>query len=114
MRHLQTSDIFAACRMVNTIGIKEDIKKICMEANSLDEVARNGAGFDLLYTVFEKATEAKGENTLYNFIARLFECEPDEVGKMDPIEFLDKLLEVADVEKWKAFFSRVAALMKRN
>lgn len=114
MRHLQTSDIFAACRMVNAIGIKEDIKKLCMEANSLDEIARNGAAFDLIYAIFEKATEVKGENILYNFIAGLFECKPDEVGEMDPVEFLDKLLEVADVEKWKVFFSHVATLMKRN
>ena len=51
---------------------------------------------------------------LYKFIANLFECNWEEVRDMDPVELLDKLEQVADIEKWKSFFKRVAALMKKK
>jgi hypothetical protein len=51
---------------------------------------------------------------LFKFIANLFECDWQEVRDMDPIDLLDKLEQVADIEKWKNFFKRVAALMKKK
>ena len=67
-------------------------------------------GFELLFGIFEKATSEKGENELYKFLSDIFEMSVEEVSKMDPIEFIDTIFEVANLEKWKAFFSRLAKL----
>lgn len=115
MRNLRTSDIFAACRLLSVIGVREEIREVVKEAeeNKAKKV-RVDMGFDLLFGVIEKASEAKAEIEIYKFIADLFECEWEAVRDMDPIELLDKLEQVADLEKWKAFFGRVAALMKKK
>ncbi|MBH1941634.1 hypothetical protein I5677_12095 [Mobilitalea sibirica] len=110
MRNLQARDVFAACRVLNKIGIKDDIKKLAKKADKAADVWDNG--FDLLFSVFEKATSKNAEKPIYEFIAGLFECEPDEVEKMDFFDLCEKLKEVADPEKWKNFFNKAANLMK--
>lgn len=114
MRNLQTSDIFEACRVVKQLDLKDELLKAVRIAQEDGKKDRTAVGFDIIYTIFEKATEVKGEKALYTFISKLFECKPSEVEVMDPVEMLDKLVEVASIEKWKAFFSRVAALIARN
>lgn len=114
MRKLETTDIFGFCRLVNSIGIKDEIKRIAMEANSVSDLSKPEVGFDVIYALFEKATEEKSEKELYKFCARLFECDAKDVAHMDAIEFIDKLLEVANVEQWKAFFTRVARLIQKQ
>ena len=114
MRHLETGDIFGFCRLVNNIGIKEEIKRIAMEADSVKDLSKPEVGFEVIYALFDKATTEKSENELYKFCAKLLECTPEEVSHMDPIEFIDKLLECADTEQWKAFFTRVARLIRKQ
>ena len=114
MRKLQSTDIFAFCRIINAVGIKEEIKAIAMKANSLKDINKEEAGFDLLFSLFEKASGEKAEEELFKFFANIFEEDVEIVKKMDPVEFIDKLMEAADIEKWKLFFSRVAALTKRS
>ena len=113
MRGLRTSDIFSACRLLSMIGIREEIKEVARQAEeSKTKKVKVDMGFDLLFGVIEKATAENAEKEIYKFIADLFECDWESVRDMDPIELLDKLEQVADLEKWKSFFKRVAALMK--
>ena len=113
MRNLKTSDIFSACRLLSSIGIREEIKEVARQAEeSKSKTTKVDMGFDLLFGVIEKATAENAEKEIYKFIADLFECEWESVRDMDPVELLDKLEQVADLDKWKSFFKRVAALMK--
>lgn len=118
MRKLKTSDIFAACRLITNIGVREKIREVAKQAE--ENKGKKGKkdkfdmGFDLLFGIFEKATEENSEEEIYKFIADLFECEWETVRDMDPIELFDKLEEVAELEKWKNFFERVAKLMKQK
>lgn len=113
MRGLKTSDIFSACRLLSAIGIREEIKEVAKQAEEgKAKKAQFDIGFDLLFGVIEKATTEGAEKEIYKFIADLFECDWESVRDMDPIELLDKLEQVADLDKWKSFFKRVAALMK--
>ena len=115
MRSLRTSDIFSACRLISKIGVREEIREVAMKAEeSKGKKVQIDMGFDLLFGIMEKATQENAENEIYIFIADLFECKPEEVRDMDPVVLLDKLEEVADFEKWKSFFGRVAALMKKK
>lgn len=114
MRSLQTRDIFAAARMVNKIGIKEEIKKILMEADSIEDIAKkkDEIGYEVLFSMFEKTSEKNGEKAIYEFLSGIFEMTVKEIEVMDPVECMDNILKCADVEKWKSFFSRVASSMK--
>lgn len=110
MRKLQTHDIFAFGRAVKEIGIKEELKTICLKANNMKDVYESG--FELLFGMFEKCTSDKAEDALMKFFADILEEDVQAVKEGDPIEFLDKLFEVAELAKWKAFFTRVASLIQ--
>lgn len=115
MRNLQTSDIFSACRLLSKIGIREEIKAVAMAAEeNKNKRVKADMGVDLLLAILEKATSENNEKEIYMFMADIFECDFEEVEKMDPVELLDNLEKVADLEKWKSFFERVARLMKKK
>lgn len=113
MRKLQTPDIFSFCRLVTEMNVKEDIKKIVTKAAN-GKSTNQELGFDILFLIFERATQKNTEEKLYEFAAGIFEEDVEIVRTMDPVEFIDKLMEAADPEKWKAFFTRVVALMRRS
>ncbi len=115
MRSLRTSDIFSMCRVLSKIGVREEIRAVAKAAEeSKGKKVKVDFGFDLLFGIIEKATQENAEKEIYIFIGDIFECEWESVRDMDPIELMDKLEEVADIEKWKNFFKRVAALMKKK
>lgn len=114
MRDLQAKDIFAFARVVSAIGLKEEIRDIAMKANKLTDLTKEELGFDLIFSVFEKAVTQKTESAFFSFMANIFEMDEAEVAAMDPVDFIDKAMEAADLEKWKAFFERVAQLMQKH
>lgn len=115
MRNLRTTDIFAACRLLSAIGVREEIREVALRAEeSKGKKIKFDMGFDLLFGIIEKATTQNGEEEIYKFIANIFECDWESVRDMDPFELMDKLEKVASIEKWKNFFKRVADLMKRK
>lgn len=115
MRNLETRDIFSAVRLLNKIGVREEIKEVARQAEeSKTNLIRFDMGFDLMMGIIEKAASENAEEEIYKFIADLFECEPDEVRKMHPITLMKKFEEVANFEEWKNFFDYVKRLMKRN
>lgn len=115
MRNLETQDIFNAIRLLNKIGVREEIKEVARQAEEeKTKKTRFDLGFDLIFGIIEKATEKNGEEEIYKFIANIFECEPEEVRKMKPIELVKNLEKVADFEEWKDFFGYVKGLMKKK
>lgn len=101
MRKLNTSDVFSLARLIKEIGIKEDIKKLSTSVNENTDVKE--AGFDLIFTVIEKFAEKNSEPDLYNFLSGPLEIDPEEVGKVELFTLVENILEIADIEKWKAF-----------
>ena len=115
MRNLETHDIFSAVRLLNKIGVREEIREVAKQAeeNKSNKI-RFDMGFDLMFGIIEKATTENAEKEIYKFIADLFECEWEEVRKMKPIALMKNLEEVANFEEWKDFFGYVKGLMKPN
>lgn len=103
MRALQSKDIFAFCRIINDLGIKDEMKDVCRNAANITDSF--DGGYDLLFCIFEKATSVKGEKALFKFFADIFEEDYEAVAESDPIDFIDKVLKVAEPEKWMAFSS---------
>lgn len=102
MRKLQAKDLFEFSRLVKQIGIKEELKSVCMNSNTMQDVYESG--FEILYGIFDKATEQQAEKKLFEFFSKVFEMPMEEVEEMDPVEFINAILQVANVEKWKSFF----------
>lgn len=109
MRKLQFQDIFKASRLLVDLDLKEEIKEIGLKADKIEDIEVRG--FELFWTVFEKATTNNSEKNLYEFLAGLMECTPEEMRVMELDKILDELQSI-NVEEWKAFFKRVASLMK--
>lgn len=115
MRNLETRDIFSAVRLLNKIGVREEIKEVARQAEeNKSNLIRFDMGFDLMMGIIEKAASENAEEEIYKFIADLLECDPDEVRKMNPITLMKNFEKVANFEEWKNFFDYVKRLMKRN
>lgn len=108
MRNLQTPDIFAFVRMLNKIGIKDELKAKAISQDANVE----SLGYDIIFMVLEKLSDKEAESEIYTFFAPIFETSEEELKSMDAIEFLDSVTKIASIERWKAFFSSVAKLMK--
>lgn len=102
MRKLKTSDLFAMSRCLRDIGLKDEIKKIALEANNVQDIYANG--FDYFYILFEKVVDKKSEQHIYDFLSGPLEMEPKEIEDMELTELFKVVSEIADVGTWKAFF----------
>ena len=114
MRELQTPDVFALVRLISKAGIKEDLKSRILEIEDLKSVNTESFGYDVLFLLIEKAAEPQIENEIYKFFADIFEESVEDIKKSDPIDFFEKIMQVATPERWLAFFESAARLMKRK
>lgn len=110
MRKLKTSDIPAFCRCLKKIGVKDQIQAISKEADSAKDMWDKG--FDLIWGIFDLATEAEGENALYEFLAGPFEMSAKEVADLDFEILFANLKQLADENNLTVFFKSAAKLMK--
>lgn len=112
MRTLQTKDVFAFTRMAKETGISDKIKNLVLSVNNLSDITAESFGYDLLFTIFDAAAEKKNEECVYEFLSGPLEMSTGEIADSDPVELMEKLTQIADVKKWKAFFTSAANLMK--
>lgn len=110
MRKLKTSDIPAFCRCLKKIGFKDQIQAVAKEADSAKDIWYKG--FDLIWGIFDLATEAEGENALYEFLAGPFEMQPHEVADLDFVILFNNLKQLAEENNLIGFFKSAAKLMK--
>lgn len=110
MRKLKTSDIPSLCRSVKKLGLKEQFKQIAQEANSGQDVWNRG--FDLIWNLFDVATEKNGEAAIYEFLAGPFEMTPKEVRDLDLDVLIPNLQQLAAENNLTVFFKSAARLMR--
>lgn len=114
MRNLQTRDLFDAGRLIMKLGVRNEIEEIAKRAEeNKGKPIKIDMGFDLFFGILEKAMQKNAEKDIYIFIANIFECTWEEVQCMDPMDLFDKLGQVADFERWKNFFKRVAKMIPK-
>lgn len=107
MRKLNTGDLFVFSRMVRKIGLKDKIKEVAMNADNVKDIASNG--FEIMFTLFEVATEKNAESEIYKFLASPFECTEKEIKEMPITELLEKFNEIADIKTMKLFFKQAVS-----
>lgn len=110
MRKLKTSDIPAFCRCLKKLGVKDKIQAVAKDADSVKDVWDKG--FDMIWGIFDLATEAEGENALYEFLAGPFEMKPKAVADLDFDVLFDNLKQLAEENNLTVFFKSAAKLMK--
>lgn len=110
MRKLETSDVFAFCRCIKKIGVKEHVRKIAQEADTVKDVWNKG--FELMWELFDTATEKNGEAILYEFFSGPFEMTVDEVAHLHIDELINKLQQLAEENNLTVFFRSAAKSMR--
>ena len=110
MRKLKTSDIPVLCRCLKRLGVKEQFKTIAKESNGLKDAWDKG--FDLIWSIFDAATEQSGENLIYEFLAGPFEMQEQEVADLDFDILSANLKQLAEENNLMAFFKFAAKSMK--
>lgn len=110
MRKLKTSDIPVLCRCVKRLGLKEEIKKIAEESDNAKDAF--GKGFDMVWNIFDIATEKEGEIHLYEFLSGPFEMTAEEVRDLDMDVLIENIKQLIAENNLSAFFKFAAASMK--
>lgn len=125
VRKLNTADLFEFMRMVKRTGVKDELKKVAKNMPKKEKqpkmaLVENVAaekpevvpekpsqaevGIDLAFSVMEIFSNQNAEDEIYKFIARPFQCTPEEVAENDLMDTIEKLKDVADAQKWASFF----------
>lgn len=110
MRKLETSDVFKACRLMKKFGLKEKFQAVAREADTAKDIWDRG--YDLVWDLFEAATEQQGEAEIYAFLAGPLEMTPEEVRHLHLDKLLDSLKQLAVENNLVGFFKSAARLMK--
>lgn len=103
MRKLKTSDIPAFCRCLKNIGVKEEFKRIAQNSDNLQDAW--SAGYEIIWNIFDLATEKKSEKYLYEFLADIFEVPAKDLADLPLDEFVDGIKQIAEENNLASFFS---------
>lgn len=110
MRKLKTSDIPVLCRCVKKLGLKDTIQAIAKESDSMKDIWDKG--FDLIWNLFDTATEQAGEMCIYEFLAGPFEMTAEEVRDLDIDVLIENIKHLIRENNLVAFFKFAAASVK--
>lgn len=110
MRNLQAKDIFSMSRLIMSLDLKDEFKKIADKVDGKTDL--NSIGYEMFFTVLGKCTDEKTENKVYEFLSGPLEIKVEEVAIMDIFDLSEKIMEVASIDKWKLFFNKASQLIR--
>lgn len=110
MRKLKTTDVPALSRCLKKLGVKEQFRELALKSNSVKDMWADG--FDLVWNLFDTATEKPGESALYEFLAGPFEMTPEQVADLDLDIMIENLQILVKENNLGTFFNVAARLMK--
>ena len=111
MRKLKTSDVLSACRLLKRCGLKERVREIAGKADTAADAWSRG--FDLIYDIFDAATEAQGEAALYDFLAGPLEMTAQQVADLPIPDLFAACKQLAEDNDLRAFFGTVRSFLTR-
>lgn len=113
MRKLNTSDIFAALRLIRAANLREEIKPL-LKRVSEGSASVEDVGIDGIISALEMLAEKKAERAIYEVLSGPLEISPDEVGALDILEFAQKIEQIAKENDMKAFFGYVSDILGKK
>ncbi|MDK0978042.1 hypothetical protein P5F73_00690 [Clostridium perfringens] len=108
MRNLNFGDAFQLARVIKKLNLKDELKEIY--SGVTEESNEQEIGVDLIYTIFDKATEKQAEQEIYKFLSRPFQIDSKEVENMDLLDVIERFSKLANIEGWKSFLKQVVKL----
>lgn len=113
MRKLQSSDLFAAMRLVKKANIKEELKPI-LKLASEGGISVNDIGIEGILSFIEIMAEKKSEQAIYEVLSGPFEMGPKEIEKMDLLVLADNLKTLTEENDLQTFFKLLFGLMSKS
>ena len=110
MRKLKTSDIPVLSRCLKKLGLKEQFRELALKSNTAADMWADG--FDLVWNLFDAATEKAGESAIYEFLSGPFEMTPKQVADLDLDVLIENLRLLVKENNLGTFFNIAARLMK--
>jgi hypothetical protein len=102
MRKANTKDLFNMARLINDLGLKEDLFKAQQGKEDLERI-----GFDFFIDVLAKATTKEMENKIYDVLAKPFEMKTEEVGEMEIEKLINSFLECWNLSTLLTFMKQL-------
>lgn len=115
MRKLNTSDVFAFCRLIKATDAREQLHSIVSAVAKGKEngeaVDTTQVGVDAFLAILEAAVEPKAEKTICQFLSGPMECKPDEVASMELETLINNIKLMATENNLTFFFSSVSGIL---
>lgn len=111
MRKLNLVDAFKVARILRAADIKEEFSKLATkfvgkeEKPNLDEV-----GLEVILTLISAAGEKEVENQIYDLIAGIKECQPEEVKNLSLDGLKSDVKTIIEQNDLKSFFKSASNL----
>jgi len=113
MRKLQTSDVFAAMRLIRKAKRKEEIKPyLKMAAEGSFDV--EDIGIEGILGVVEIFAAESMEMEIYKVLSGPLEMAAADIAIMEPALFIKSLQELAEVNDIKGFFTLLVGLISKS
>lgn len=115
MRKLNTSDVFAAARVIRASGVRIELRELIARAVESDTPVKS-VGVEGFLVVAEALAEKKAEAALYELLAGPLEMDPAELPKLPLDDLLAQLTKLtAQMQiSWRDFFKSVSGIAGKS
>lgn len=113
MRKLNTTDVFAALRVIRAANLRDELKPLLKRAAD-GNASIEDVGIDGIMSALEMLAEKKAERAIYEVLSGPLEISPDEVGALDILEFAQKIEQIAKENDLKSFFGYVSGILGKR
>ena len=111
MRKILTSDVFAAVRIIEKSGVKEDLVPLIKDIAAKGTSALDSGILGILTMLF---SVAKMETAIYEWLAPIVDMTSEEIRELPPMDFVGLIETLAAENDLKGFFKYVSDLLARK
>ena len=124
MRQLTGHDVFMALKVLQKIGVKDELVDFAVQLKNEAEQSKESAGSKenlqqklgakLIFGVLSNCGDEAAEKAFFAFLAGPLESTPQALAAMDLLDLVDMTQEwigTVDKERWRAFFSSLSGLI---
>lgn len=122
MRNLNGHDVFMALKVLQKIGVKDELVELTTYMNRVADgkaavtaEKQEKVGAKLIFGLLSNAGDEEAEKAVFRFLAGPLEADPDELAARDLLDLcedVEKYIESIDRERWTAFFRSLSASLK--
>lgn len=122
MRNLNGHDVFMALKVLQKIGVKDELVELATYMNRVADgkaavtaEKQEKVGAKLIFGLLANAGDEEAEKAVFRFLAGPLETDPEELAQRDLLDLcedVEKYIESIDRERWIAFFRSLSASLK--